>query len=146
MSGKTRSLYGTAFKHFLNSLKPRSSPGVLVGSDQHGNKYYEIAADPSRGKRYPKRWLVPVSEAKYREEMISFEWNAWLRNRRAEPPSESEIVGNVAYSKMLKENADKLDEKEGKKVDTSAKHTNMTSFPVYEEYEVTPGDKQGNFK
>lgn len=78
--------------------------------------------------------------------MISFEWNAWLRNRRTDPPTEAEIVDNVAFSKMQKENADKLAEKEGRKVDASVKHSSMSSFPVYEEYEVTPGDKQGSLK
>lgn len=44
MSGKTRSVFGTAFKHFVNSLKPRQTLGIFVGDDYHGNKYYEIPA------------------------------------------------------------------------------------------------------
>lgn len=97
--------------------------------------------DPSRGKRYPRRWLVPVSEAKFTEETVALEWNAWLRNRRDQPPTEAEISANIALSKMKKENADKLDEKAGRKADASQKHKHMSDFPVYEEYEVTPGSR-----
>ena len=30
--------------------------GVQVGTDPFGNRYFEIPADPSRGKRRPIRW------------------------------------------------------------------------------------------
>lgn len=44
MSGKTRSVFGIAFKNFVNSLKPRQTSGIFIGDDYHGNKYYEIPA------------------------------------------------------------------------------------------------------
>ncbi|XP_042857727.1 NADH dehydrogenase [ubiquinone] 1 alpha subcomplex assembly factor 2-like [Penaeus japonicus] len=140
MSGKTRSLFGTAFKHFINSLKPRQTSGVLIGDDYYGNKFYEIPADPRRGKRYAKRWYVPPVDMQYDQKHMPAEWDAWLRNRRAEPPSEAELKENLTLSIMKKENADKLAVKAGKNPEELVKHSDMSSFPVYDDYEVTPGD------
>lgn len=45
----------------------------------------------------------------------SFVWfTAWLRNRRAEPPSETELKDNLTLSITKKENADKLALRAGK--------------------------------
>lgn len=132
-------MFGTAFKHFINSFKPRKISGVFAGDDYHGNKYYEIPADPSRGKRTPKRWYVPPVNMRYDQENMPAEWDAWLRNRRSEPPSESELKENLSIATMKKQNADRLLEKEGKKVHSAIKESDKTSFPVYDEYEVTPG-------
>ncbi|KAK3852053.1 hypothetical protein Pcinc_041340 [Petrolisthes cinctipes] len=116
--------------------------GVLVGNDQIGNKFYEVPADPSRGKRLPKRWIVPASEHSYSQADITAEWDAWLRNRRSVPPTESEIMDNLAIAKMKKINADKAAEKDGRNPNASIRHTDMSSFPVYDdEYELTPGDE-----
>ncbi|XP_042225546.1 NADH dehydrogenase [ubiquinone] 1 alpha subcomplex assembly factor 2-like [Homarus americanus] len=140
MSGKTRSLFGTAFKHFLNSLKPRQTARVYVGDDYHGNKYYEIPADPSRGKRHPQRWYVPPVDMRYDQEHMPAEWDAWLRNRRPEPPGESELRENLTIATMKKQNADKLEEKYIKKPDSTTKESAKPSYPVYDDYETTPGE------
>lgn len=58
MSGKTRSLYGTALRHFINSLRPRKVEGVLVGDDIKGNKYYEIPAGELNYYHYFLKLLV----------------------------------------------------------------------------------------
>ncbi|XP_071520200.1 NADH dehydrogenase [ubiquinone] 1 alpha subcomplex assembly factor 2 [Panulirus ornatus] len=137
MSGKTRSLFGTAFRHFLNSLKPRQVEGKFVGDDYHGNKYYEIPADPSRGKRHPRRWFVPPVEMRHEQDYMPAEWDAWLRNRRVDPPSELELKENLTVAMMKKANAEKLAEKEGKKHISVAE---QSSFPQYDDYEKTPGE------
>ncbi|KAK7073589.1 hypothetical protein SK128_004802 [Halocaridina rubra] len=140
MSGKTRSLFGNVLKNFVNSLKPRQTVGVLAGDDYHGNKYYEIPAEPSKGKRYPKRWFVPPKDMRYDQEKMPAEWDAWLRNRRDNPPSEDELKGNLTLAMMKKENAEKLAIKEGKIQNVPLKHSDMSSYPIYDEYEVTPGE------
>lgn len=141
MSGPTRSLFGVVLKNFVNSFKPRQTKGKLVGDDYHGNKYYEIAADPSRGKRHPRRWYVPPVEMRYDQENMPAEWDAWLRLRRDNAPSEDELKGNLTLAIMKKDNADKISEKEGKRIDKPDTHSDMSSFPIYDDFEVTPGEK-----
>ncbi len=55
--------------------------GFLVGSDNHGNKYY-------RNKNDSKRWVIynGIVESTY----VSPEWNNWLRYTSLAKPSESE--------------------------------------------------------
>lgn len=57
--------------------------------------------------------------------------SAWLRNRRSEAPTESEILENLALAQMKKDNAEKLAQKEGKKVDTSEKVLMGRDYHLY---------------
>ncbi|KAK8735746.1 hypothetical protein OTU49_005299 [Cherax quadricarinatus] len=95
--------------------------------------------DPSKGKRHPKRWFVPPAEMRFDQDLMPAEWDAWLRNRRSEPPSESELKENLIIATMKKQNADNLSNEDGRKV-ISAEKISKTSFPVYDEYEKTPGE------
>ena len=54
-----------------------------MGEDYYGNKYFEIAANPSIGKRKPERWFEPSGEDKeiFDQERTA-EWESWLRGRR----------------------------------------------------------------
>lgn len=51
------------------------------GKDYIGNKYYEIPADPSVGRRKPKRWYFPPKGRDF-QDPIPAEWQAWLRKTR----------------------------------------------------------------
>lgn len=52
-----------------------------MGEDYFGNKYYEIPANPSIGKRKPSRWFEPSQKDAFDQERTA-EWDAWLRGRR----------------------------------------------------------------
>uniref|UniRef100_A0A182JFP3 NADH dehydrogenase [ubiquinone] 1 alpha subcomplex assembly factor 2 n=2 Tax=Anopheles atroparvus TaxID=41427 RepID=A0A182JFP3_ANOAO len=137
----TRNLLRIAFDNFLKSFRPRQMKGNFVGEDYFGNKYYEIPPDPSVGRRRASRWFEPTEKEAYDQE-ITAEWEAWLRGRRTEPPTDQELMKNLAIMKMKERNAAELDAKFSKAKDTAALEqpkTGMGSFPQYDEYEVMPG-------
>lgn len=141
MSGPTKNVWGVVWKNFINSFRPRQIKGDFKGQDTFGNKYYEIPADPSIGKRKANRWFEPPEKDNYGQE-ISGEWESWLRGRRLTPPTEEELNKNLAIAQMKKINAAAL---EGK-ADVDRGHTiqiedekGYGSFPKYDEYEVMPG-------
>lgn len=133
-----RNLVKIIFQNIINSFKPRTHTGAQVGTDYFGNKYFEEPADPSRGRRHPRRWIQTVSD-RFDQEMPA-EWDAWLRKRRAEPPSDEEVLKNKAIMEMKKVNAAKLAAERGEPILTQEEP--KTSFPVYEEYETEPGEKR----
>ncbi|XP_046402294.1 NADH dehydrogenase [ubiquinone] 1 alpha subcomplex assembly factor 2 [Ischnura elegans] len=143
MSG-SRSIIGTIVKNFIQSFKPRQLKGNFAGKDYFGNKYYEIPADPQRGRRKPSRWFEPLDKEEYCQELPA-EWEAWLRGRRDFAPTEEELQKNLELMRMKKQNAlliaqeqaaatDKLD-----KTETLSRPT--VPFPKYGEYENYPGEK-----
>lgn len=132
-----RRLFLQIFINLFNSLKPRQFRGNLKGSDHFGNKYYEIPANPTSGKRRASRWFEPQEKDNFEQEMPA-EWEAWLRGRRTEPPSEEEVLRNLAIMEMKKRNAVAIDAKGSKPVPATK---GMESFPKRPEYEIVPGKK-----
>nr|XP_019542116.2 NADH dehydrogenase [ubiquinone] 1 alpha subcomplex assembly factor 2 [Aedes albopictus] len=140
----TRSLMKILFNNFINSFKPRQLKGNLMGEDYLGNKYYEIPANPSLGQRRPQRRFEPTEKEAYNQE-VTAEWEAWLRGRRKEPPTEQELLRNLAIMKMKERNAAELEAKYSKPKDVAElpkNPTGMGSFPQYDEYEIMPGKKK----
>lgn len=135
-SGPTRNLLQILFKTFVNSLKPRKFSGDFRGIDYYGNKYYEIPADPSVGRRKASRWFEPEGGEKNFDSPLPAEWEAWLRGRRKEPPSEEELAKNLAIMEMKKKNAVLVDAKGGQMTPLTK---GMESFPKRPEYEIVPG-------
>ncbi|XP_076346476.1 NADH dehydrogenase [ubiquinone] 1 alpha subcomplex assembly factor 2 isoform X5 [Tachypleus tridentatus] len=84
-SSAGRSILRMIIKNFIESLTPKKRRGDFVGTDNLGNKYYEIPADPCKGKRYPVRWYETKVSDDWEQE-IPIEWEAWLRGRRTSPP------------------------------------------------------------
>ncbi|KAF0297304.1 NADH dehydrogenase [ubiquinone] 1 alpha subcomplex assembly factor 2 [Amphibalanus amphitrite] len=138
-----RNVLAILFRNFLKSITPNRPSGNLVGSDHFGNKYYEAPADPSRGKRHPRRWIDPAGQ-QFDQEMPA-EWEAWLRRRRAQPPTDDEVARNRAIMELKKINAAKLAEQRGEVIEP-AKPERPSAFPVWEEYEVEPGQKNSKYK
>lgn len=134
---QSRSILKMIFTNFINSLKPRQVTGKLQGTDYFGNKYYEIPADPSRGKRRPSRWFVPADKENFEQE-LSAEWEAWLRGRRKEPPTEEELMKNLSIMDVKKKNAVLVDAKGGTKTPAVK---GVETFPERPEYEKVPGKK-----
>lgn len=101
--------------NFMNSLKNGrhiDSKSQVVGEDYIGNRYFEIPADPSHGKRRPRRWFTsPASNyhdprgsniTEGFDNEVPSEWESWLRNRRELPPTEAEILQSFAIADLKK--------------------------------------------
>nr|XP_021193558.2 NADH dehydrogenase [ubiquinone] 1 alpha subcomplex assembly factor 2 [Helicoverpa armigera] len=139
MSGPTRNVWAIVARNFINSFKPRQIRGNLMGKDYIGNDYFEIPADPSIGKRKPTRWYSPPKGQDF-QDPIPAEWESWLRGRRLEPPTEEEILKNLAIAQMKKENAAKIEVKrlaEGGSL-PSIPEKGHNSYPTYPDFQ--PGD------
>ncbi|XP_022903784.1 NADH dehydrogenase [ubiquinone] 1 alpha subcomplex assembly factor 2 [Onthophagus taurus] len=131
---QSRSILAKILKNFINSIKPRQWSGDLIGKDYHGTKYFEIPADPSLGRRR-ERWFEPINKENFEQELPP-EWQAWLRGKRREPPTEDEIDRNLALIHMKKINAIEVDKKGGLMTPATK---GFESFPKRTEYELTPG-------
>jgi len=129
-----RSLY-IIWTRFIESLKPKNltKKGKYVSNDYLGNTYYEIEADPSSGKRTPQRWFKPPSLSEW-DRPLPPEWNAWLRLRRTEPPTDEEIQFNL----MIESKKKQFD----KQIDSKTRTHSYSSFPIHEGYEETPGQEK----
>lgn len=132
-----RSILAMIFRNFINSLKPRKISGDLKGTDYHGTKYYEIPPNPSIGKRKASRWFEPTEKDNFDQEMPA-EWESWLRGRRTDPPSEEELMKNLAIMEMKKKNAVEVEAKAGK---MTPMQKGIETFPKHPEYETVPGKK-----
>jgi NADH:ubiquinone oxidoreductase subunit len=97
----------------------------MIGIDYKGNRYYEMEGANVQDRRIgeqvlPKRWYFPPSETDEDwDQYIPPEWEAWLRYRRIDAPSEEEVNLNlaVAYAKQL--NAAKMKEAEQRALKSS---------------------------
>ncbi|KAJ8667244.1 hypothetical protein QAD02_008906 [Eretmocerus hayati] len=141
MSGKDRRLFVMIFKTFVESLTPKFTKEVLVGTDYMGTKYYQVSTNRKSIRNKPNRYFVPVEKDNFQQELPA-EWEAWLRNRRADPPSEGEVNENYDMILTKRKNAAELEAtyaKEGhvQVVNPDAKpleqHAAM-NFPSYDEY------------
>lgn len=150
-----------AWRGFLDSFsRPKRDTGVEVGKDPFGNTYYEIPADPSRGKRRPVRWYINVETNKKDvigvdrwagfDAELPTEWESWLRMRRNDPPTEDQVMQSLALADLKKRNAAKLEAKHteeliaaGREVydETKPMDHEKPFYPKYEEYEILPGQE-----
>lgn len=135
--------------------------GNLMGEDYFGNKFYEIPADPKTGKSKTSRWVEAVDKEDHMQEMAA-EWESWLRGRRYDldnfknflsddaiiyrklPPTDQELMKNLAIMNMKKKNAALIDDKLGRPQDHAALKKDETgekaAFPKYGDYEAMPGE------
>ncbi|CAN8004624.1 unnamed protein product [Ixodes hexagonus] len=129
------------WKNLWASMTSRKPPANEMGRDHFGNKYFEIPAQPSKGKRRPVRWFEPYIKDKFDQE-VPVEWDAWLHCRRADPPTEEEILRNIAIMEakkksaiLLKDAAQKEREERTGGAITSGESGDPASFPSYPEYQ-----------
>ncbi|KAF9430641.1 hypothetical protein BGZ94_005449 [Podila epigama] len=84
----------------------------LAGKDLDGNLFFE-KPDPNGG-RYPRRTVEladpKLSEANYDDANIAVQWQAWLRNTRADPPTLLEIQRDEARKQLTITRAKALDQ------------------------------------
>ncbi|XP_054466726.1 NADH dehydrogenase [ubiquinone] 1 alpha subcomplex assembly factor 2 [Anoplopoma fimbria] len=87
-----------------------------VGTDTLGNKYYIIPEQKTwTGRAVRAKRMVEAAnptEYEYIEGSIPMEWDAWIRGRRKEPPSNKELLKNETYRENIKLKAKELDEKD----------------------------------
>uniref|UniRef100_A0A1A9ZDD4 NADH dehydrogenase [ubiquinone] 1 alpha subcomplex assembly factor 2 n=1 Tax=Glossina pallidipes TaxID=7398 RepID=A0A1A9ZDD4_GLOPL len=131
-----RDLIKIIFQNFFKSLRPKQFRGNYIGEDYFGNKYYEIPANPSIGKRKPSRWFEPADKEAFDQELTA-EWEAWLRGRRDAPPTKEELIQNLQIMEMKKRNAEKLEAKYKKHTSTPSTNT-IGTYPKYDEFEIIP--------
>lgn len=149
MPKKERDIVAWIFRNFINSLTPRRFQGNHMGTDHFGNKYFEIPSGGNRAKR--SRYFEPSGEdkeGKFDAELPA-EWEAWLRGRRREPPTEEEVKANFQLMLDKKKKALEIENKfKGTKKEqtTASIEEEMKSFPKYKEYEHIPGEKHGSSK
>ncbi|XP_033115157.1 NADH dehydrogenase [ubiquinone] 1 alpha subcomplex assembly factor 2-like [Anneissia japonica] len=103
----------------------RSSKEVkkLVGTDYLGNKYYEIPEDAKvLGEKLKQRRFVEsnISHYEYKPGMIPYEWEAWIRGNRKDPPTPEEIAKRENQTLKVQQLAKALEEKEAQVDDVSA--------------------------
>ena len=148
----------------LRTKKKVQQEQISAGKDYMGNMYYEAPADPSRGVRAPKRWYWPQHEDDW-DRPIPPEWEAWLRYRRPDAPTEEEINRNIAMAQLKRLRAKEATERlsamsreevvstiEKEKIEANvAKNPQAPSqssdhksifdrFPKYEDLETNPGE------
>ena len=80
---------------WLRSLMSTSKR--LVGADHMGNKYYEYYKQSGK--------LVRTAEGPYQHEeyssgQIPLEWEAWIRGKRQDPPTEGEIYNRLKSTQV----------------------------------------------
>ncbi|GAB0087036.1 NADH dehydrogenase [Sergentomyia squamirostris] len=143
--GPERDIIKIIFQNFLKSLRPRKFTGTLVGEDSFGNKFYEIPADPANTRAKRARYFEPKDDKDAFDQEMNAEWESWLRGRRQDPPTQEEVLRNLAIADMKQKNAAKLDAAlaQGKDLKVLEKEQKgMGSFPDYgDEYELSAGVK-----
>ncbi|XP_015511110.1 NADH dehydrogenase [ubiquinone] 1 alpha subcomplex assembly factor 2 isoform X1 [Neodiprion lecontei] len=144
MAGKpTRGVFQTIWKHFIESVKPRRFRGDLVGTDHFGTKYYETPLHSTSSKKKPPRYFEPVNKDDFQQE-VPAEWEAWLRYRRKEPPSDAEVLQSLALMKTKKKNAAELEsalEATRSSKSKPAPLPEAIGFPTYKDYQYPEGFK-----
>ncbi|XP_012943190.1 NADH dehydrogenase [ubiquinone] 1 alpha subcomplex assembly factor 2 [Aplysia californica] len=152
-------LIGKFFENFKNSLFVAKQKTKFVGTDQFGNKYFEKEGDDAHNLRASRYIEERKDLDRFDTPEVPVEWDSWLRGRREHPPSPEEIERNYKKMMQTKIRADKLDmknteQKESESLaetesqtgigETVVSNTQKSEFPVYEEYEITPGSKYPN--
>eukprot|EP00111_Clytia_hemisphaerica_P005505 TCONS_00015972-protein len=75
-----------------------SSSKKLVGKDPFGNFYFEVVKGSGRVQR---SFDGQTKHEEYQTGDLPHEWEAWLRGKRTEPPSDEEIIKNLKYSAQV---------------------------------------------
>ncbi|XP_074602385.1 uncharacterized protein LOC141856042 [Brevipalpus obovatus] len=105
MSDRGRGVLWKIFNGIRRSFENRESknPYIFKGQDGYGNRYFESDSLNPLGKK--TRISQPPKEVD-RLNILSPEWEAWLRHRRDDPPSTEEVSRNLEAAKIRKQKAD----------------------------------------
>ncbi|CAL1262315.1 unnamed protein product [Larinioides sclopetarius] len=132
-----RSVWRMIITNFVKSFKLLPPEGKLVGQDHLGNKYYQASQNPHSMRKAGNRWFEPKVEGDWQQNLPA-EWEAWLRGRRHDAPTEEEVMQNLALAKTKKIKGDEIAAR-----DQTASHSSNIEekprFPKLEDYEKEPG-------
>ncbi|XP_046428844.1 uncharacterized protein LOC124183826 isoform X2 [Neodiprion fabricii] len=84
-----------------------------------------------------------IEELRWQQE-VPAEWEAWLRYRRKEPPSDAEVLQSLALMKTKKKNAAELEsalEATRSSKSKPAPLPEAIGFPTYKDYQYPEGFK-----
>jgi len=110
-----------AWELLVKSLRTKDKI-KLIGADHMGNRYFE-AERPNNPRRF-QRYFVneKVKEMDILDAArVPPAWDAWLRFRRQEPPSEDEVQESEEYFRNQQEMAKERASRERKPQDDSLK-------------------------
>lgn len=111
---KTKNLFILGVKQFFKSRKlTDQAKQAYVGKDHLGNHYYEADKPnaPRRHQRYFERKELGDATDIVDLSKVPPAWDAWLRFRRRDPPTEEEILESEEYF-ATQQAAAKLKDKE----------------------------------
>lgn len=97
---KIKNLFFVGIQQIFKSRKlTAQSKVVYVGKDHFGNYYYEADRPnaPRRHQRYFERKELGDATAIVDLSKVPPAWDAWLRFRRRDPPTEEEILESEDY-------------------------------------------------
>lgn len=97
---RVKNLFLTGVQQFFKSRKLTAQTKVVyVGKDHLGNYYYEADRPnaPRRHQRYFERKELGDATAIVDLSKVPPAWDAWLRFRRRDPPTEEEILESDEY-------------------------------------------------
>ncbi|KAL0269446.1 UNVERIFIED_CONTAM: hypothetical protein PYX00_007176 [Menopon gallinae] len=137
---KERSIFRAIVTNFWNSIKPRNPWGVQVGTDYNGTMYFEAELGPGSRRQRPPRWFIPKEKGNFEQDLPA-EWEAWLRYRRKDPPTEEEVNANYEKMMLVKHRAAELEAKQSPPMIPKPPET-INDFPKYDDLEAFPGSSQ----
>ncbi|ESP05470.1 hypothetical protein LOTGIDRAFT_228046 [Lottia gigantea] len=153
MSGKGVGYIRLLWTNFRTSLQTIArTKEVFIGKDHIGNLYYEKHTGTRHAEKLkrPARYIKdvnPKSIAELEAPLIPKEWEAWLRHKRKDPPTDKELEENYVYLLRTQMRSEELEEKslksgeykQDEQFDTKEK---STEFPRYSDLERKPGLKR----
>ena len=107
----------------------------LVGTDLHGNTYFETIRE---GKKPRRELVTKTKHMEYTPGLIPIEWEAWIRGKRDDPPTHEELLAEQSRIKTLKERARQVEEKDRQQQALDSKSPQIAaqaghaSAPLYE--------------
>lgn len=142
MAARGQGIIARIISNIRSRMNEEQRTGFVIGKDYLGNHYFEQPADPSRGIRKPRRWYKTVDPEAWDKSMPP-EWEAWLRYRRDDPPTEQEVIRNLSVSESRRTKADQIKERfASKKTDITEeageKKIPETKYEKYPEYQTDP--------
>jgi len=79
-----------------------SSSRKLIGTDNLGNSYYEVVKSSGKIQR---TFDASIKHEDYTSGQIPHEWEAWMRGKRTQPPSQQEIDKRINYTSVVQQKA-----------------------------------------
>ncbi|GIY64762.1 mimitin, mitochondrial [Caerostris darwini] len=133
-----RSIWRMIITNFIKSFKLLPPEGKLMGQDHLGNKYYEASTNKHSMRKVGNRWFEPKVGEDWQQNLPA-EWEAWLRGRRKDAPTEEEVHHNLAIAQMKKIKGDEITSQQQAKSQVNSIDENSQGFPKWEDYEKQPG-------